>query len=223
MSSDAMKGAGSSDGMLPRGRIRTAFEQCDEFQAGSPENPGLRCQFERGHEGPHSWEPVEGSLEKAISKTRNAIHRDQAEAKEQAEAEPGRGMPDYFQVMRPFIQQMFAEMESNFYKGDPEPYRKCDVATGMGEVFYHVLKLAWLVKHKPENKTALAEYTADVANCAFILFANLEGQADPEHEPTLVGEIGLSDEFQQAFDEMFEWIAEHFGWSREDMCIGGSD
>lgn len=213
--------------MYPRGLERMYdLDQCD----GRNPQGGGRCHFEAEHGGPHSFEAEDRAardvmsvpLEEGVKRTRDAIHRDREEAKA-GEEQPGRGMPVYPVVMNEFFQAMCSEMESNFYKGDPEPYRECDAATTMGEIFYHVLKLAWLVKNKPDDIEAMAEFTADVANCAFIAFANLKAKLGEESSPTLIESIGDPDEFQFAFDEMTEWIAKHFGWSREEMCFGRSD
>jgi hypothetical protein len=161
-------------------------------------------------------------LEEGIAITRAAIQEDFKREKEGNVEGWASGMR-YVVPMRPFIWAMFAEMETNAWKSQ-DLYRKVDVPTGMGEIFYHVCKLAWLVKHKPEEKSAILEFTADVANGAFMLAAGLGALDAPEPEQeTRLGMVGDVEGFYAMFDNMKDWIVEHLGWTEDDMKLHATE
>lgn len=128
-------------------------------------------------------------------------------------------MPDYRELIEPFVQAMVDELESNHYKGAPLPFREIDVGPAVGELFYHALKVAYVADRRPDDGYAARELTADVANCALICWLVLGAPTGRPEKPTIL--VG-ADDFGESVKDLTEVLVEHFGWDEKQLVAGVS-
>lgn len=138
-------------------------------------------------------------------------------------AAPGGGLvsdlPDYRELVEPFVKAMVDELEANHYKGAPLPFKELAPEQAVGELFYHTLKVAYMAKHHPDEKVALRELTADVANCALIAALALKASTETSpDEPTIIRDP----EFSPVVTALIELLGEHFGWEADALMAGVS-
>lgn len=73
----------------------------------------------------------------------------------------------YDNVLRPFFELMETELHVNSHKGDRPGWLTMDKSTALFEIYYHMSKLTYAVKH--DSAKEIIEYSADVANMTMML------------------------------------------------------
>jgi hypothetical protein len=128
-------------------------------------------------------------------------------------------LPDYRELIEPFVQAMVDELEANHYKGAPLPFRELDKGPAVGELFYHALKVAWISQNRPDDGVAARELTADVANCALICWLVLGSPTTRAEKPTIL--VG-ADDLGASVKDLTAVLVEHFGWDEKQLMAGVS-
>lgn len=185
--------------------------------------PGAEQDEVRGYLEPCRIDGVD--LERRIEYAKERLEeleRLQREAtKPKVEFGNSKDAESYGHAMHEFFERMAQEMAVNSYKSE-DLYAKLTVPMAMGEIFYHALKLAWIAAGDPDDKERLAEYAADVANCAYIAAANLDAVEAGSREPNMLPGAGSAG-FQGARESLEAWCSATFGWSAGEICLGRSD
>lgn len=129
---------------------------------------------------------------------------------------------EYRDLMKPFLERMVQEMVANHYKGGGLKLREAEPPQLVGDIFYHTLKLAWVIAKLPDDKARIAEYCADVANCAYITAEHFKVCGIESDEPLLLGQ-GATEEFQKAREELETWLTQNLGWETDEIFLGRSE
>lgn len=82
----------------------------------------------------------------------------------------------YDDTLLPFVALMRHELHTNTAKGDRPGWLTMSKDRALLEIYWHTAKLSAAVKNN--NVTAIAEHSADVANCAMMLLDICGGLKD---------------------------------------------